>query len=176
MKNSCGAVLFCFVNHKIHIILGKEYQDYFHFKGTCTKSETLEQAAIREVYEETLGIVNVSRLPLLCTHVQTKKKKYHLGLICVQPSFVSQFTSKRKRVLNNSLSQFSDKRFLEKQHVALFPLHDLPFMRYVTQEPINFFSSFLMSVQESIDLARESSRTQLESSRVFEECPDILPT
>lgn len=77
-KNSCGAILYTIKDNKVYIILGKESRDWFPFKGVCEKNETLEEAAIREIEEETCRIVKINNIALDCKYA-SYRKIYHIG-------------------------------------------------------------------------------------------------
>ena len=117
MKHSCGALLYSWdLNGNFGIILGSEKDNWLPFKGGPDKDETYEQAAIREIYEETCGLVKLDNINL--DHVfNTKHKIYHIGLIYVDYEIIKQFPIEvaKKQV-------GIDYRFLEKTALRFFPL------------------------------------------------------
>lgn len=115
MKNSCGAILYAFdKDGRIGIILGSEgYEEWLPFKGCNEEGETFEQTAIREIREETCGLVSLDSISL--DHVFTTKHKiYRIGLCRVDFDIIEQFEKVRKAE--------SRKEFREKQEIRFFPL------------------------------------------------------
>lgn len=143
--HSCGAILYTIYNNKIYIILGKEHGDWFPFKGKCEYNETFEQAAVREIEEETCGLIklNPRDINLNCNY-STSRKYYHIGLNFVPYTFIKEFYLKRK-VIN-------DKKFLEKTHIKMFDLSDLDkyMFHQVTSIPLIYYHPFLKDLQEKI--------------------------
>jgi 8-oxo-dGTP pyrophosphatase MutT (NUDIX family) len=141
-KHSCGAILYTIYKNKIYIILGKEEGEWFPFKGTCEKGETIMQAAIREISEETCKLVNATEqeLSLDCVY-QTKRKYYHIGLLYVDHTIVNKFYKIRQ-------SQTLTK-FLEKTEIKMFSLNDILKNTFhtITQTPILFYWSILQDIQ-----------------------------
>jgi 8-oxo-dGTP pyrophosphatase MutT (NUDIX family) len=137
-KHSCGAILYTTIEGVHYMILGKENGDWFPFKGTREGNETNEQAAIREVYEETCGLVRVSDITLYC-HYSTKRKHYHIGLIYVDPDIISKFNKKR-----NNPSLKIAPCFIEKSEIALFRIDKLRFRKFhkVSMIPILFYMRY----------------------------------
>jgi ADP-ribose pyrophosphatase YjhB (NUDIX family) len=73
LLHSCGAVLYTIKGSRLYVVLGKEGDAYFHFKGCCEPGETYEETAIREVYEETMGLVRIKSIALECESIASKK-------------------------------------------------------------------------------------------------------
>lgn len=118
MKNSCGAILYTFnTEGKIGVILGLEGSDeWLPFKGCNETGESFEQTAIREIKEETCGLVTLENISL--DHVFTTKHKiYRIGLCQVDFSIIEQFEQVRKAE--------SRKEFREKQEIKFFPLDSI---------------------------------------------------
>jgi ADP-ribose pyrophosphatase YjhB (NUDIX family) len=134
-KHSCGAILYTIKNNQIFIILGKEYTDWFPFKGICEQGETFEEAAVREINEETCGIINIpiAKIQLNC-HFSTQRKQYHIGLVYVDNFFLRDFYNLKK-------NPKCEKKFLEKTQIKLFALNTLSNFKfhYVTYIPIRFY-------------------------------------
>ena len=95
---SCGALLYtCDPHGQLGVVLGVERTEsygYLPFKGRPEANETYEQAAIREVYEETCGLVQVDHIEL-CHQFQTIHKRYFIGLIKVPYDIIEKFEIKR---------------------------------------------------------------------------------
>ncbi len=142
--HSCGALLYTLYNNRVYIILGKEYDDWFPFKGKCEKNETFEMTAVREIEEETCGIVKLSGIKLKCNYA-TSRKQYHIGLEYVSHTIITEFYKKRKT--------YKEKKYLEKTEIKMFPLSSIGERKFhpVTQTPINFYYMFLLDLQEKIN-------------------------
>lgn len=114
MKHSCGAILYTISPWgEVGVILGKEHGNYLQFKGCTQPGETKEQTAIREIYEETCGLVKIDKITLY--HVfNTKHKHYHIGLCYVPYNIIYDFPKALK----------TEKRhdYLEKTAIRFFPL------------------------------------------------------
>ena len=117
---SCGAVLYTTDPHgQLGVILGVERTEsygYLPFKGQPEDNETYEQAAIREVYEETCGLVHVDHIDL-CHQFATTHKRYFIGLIKVPYDIIEKFEIKRAqetRIVN-----------MEKIKIKFFPLNQM---------------------------------------------------
>lgn len=117
---SCGALLYtCNPHGQLGVILGVERTEsygYLPFKGRPEANETYEQAAIREVYEETCGLVQVDHIDL-CHQFQTTHKKYFIGLIKVPYDIIKKFEIKRATETNASS--------MEKLKIKFFPLNQM---------------------------------------------------
>ena len=117
---SCGALLYANdPTGQLGVIVGMEATEsygYLPFKGRPEQNETLEQAAIREVYEETCGLILVNQIDLR-HQFETAHKKYYIGLIKVPYEIVEQFEQKRA-VETNACR-------MEKRKIKFFPLSQL---------------------------------------------------
>jgi hypothetical protein len=120
-----------------------EKGEWFPFKGTREKGETNNDAAIREIYEETCTLVEITNIDLDCNY-STKRKHYHIGLIQVEPSIMSEFYDKR--------SFLEEKEFLEKTSIRAFALANIEknFFHSVTKIPIQHYYNKLKDIQKSI--------------------------
>ena len=148
-KHSCGAILYTIINHKIHIVLGMEKQQWFPFKGTREKGETNEETAIREIYEETCGIIKLRKINLKC-NFSTKRKHYHIGLIYVKPDIIEKFHTNRKNILENVDPLNNDYiSFIEKTDIKMFPLSCVKYknFHYVTITPIDYYYRTLKNIE-----------------------------
>jgi hypothetical protein len=118
---SCGAILYAFnESGELGVILGDEIKDtsvsYLPFKGCMEPGETPEITAIREINEETCGIVQLNAIKL--DHkFTTKRKEYHIGLVEVPYEIVSQF--------NDIVKTESKKQYKEKRSMKFFRMRDL---------------------------------------------------
>ena len=118
---SCGAILYAFNDSgELGVILGDEIKDtnvsYLPFKGCMEPGETPEITAIREINEETCGIVQLNTIKL--DHkFTTKRKEYHIGLVEVPYKIVSQFS--------DIVKTESKKQFKEKRSIKFFRMRDL---------------------------------------------------
>jgi ADP-ribose pyrophosphatase YjhB (NUDIX family) len=117
MKNSCGGLLYAISpNGTTGIILGIEGNDWLPFKGCNEPNETFEQTAIREICEETCGIVQIKTIKL--DHQFTSKRKnYYIGLVCVDYDIVNQFD-----IISKNENRIEYK---EKKELRFFPLCDV---------------------------------------------------
>jgi 8-oxo-dGTP pyrophosphatase MutT (NUDIX family) len=117
MKTSCGALFYSFnTDGDIGVILGLEYYDWLPFKGCVEAGETPEQAAIREVHEETCGLVCLETIDL--NHkFMSKRKHYHIGLCFVPCDIIDKFSELVK--------DENRKAFKEKKELKFFPLNDI---------------------------------------------------
>lgn len=121
-----------------------EKGEWFPFKGTREKGETNDETAIREIYEETCTIVDVSSIDLDC-HYSTKRKHYHIGLIQVDSCIMTEFYKKR--------AEIEDKEYLEKTSIKAFALDDMDcyFFHTVTKIPIQYYYNKLSAIQQNIN-------------------------
>lgn len=123
MKVSCGAIFYTYDPYgNIGIILGLEGDDWLPFKGCNEKGETYEETAIREIYEETCGLIRVDKISL--DHAfASKRKKYYIGLIYVDYDIIEKFSQLRKA---------EDRpNFIEKKSLRFFNLDTVLFNNYV---------------------------------------------
>ena len=147
LKISCGAVLYTIINKRVYLVLGKEYENYYHYKGGCHSNETFEETAIREIYEETMGLVKLDNIILDCRNTITKNKRYILGLVYIEPIIIHQF-NERKKLGNTCFPEC----FNEKDDMKLFSLEcifnlDLP---KPTIKPILFYYKKLYNIQKKL--------------------------
>ena len=147
-KHSCGALLFTLYNNEIHIVLGMEKNEWFPFKGTKEPNESLKETAIREIYEETCGIVNLNNIYLNCNY-STKRKYYHIGLVFVNINILKKFYGQRNKYKNKEGDNFA---FLEKSCIKLFNINELHNYKFhsISLIPINYYKEFLFKLQTCI--------------------------
>jgi DNA-binding ferritin-like protein (Dps family) len=149
-KHSCGAILYTIFNNKLYVILGMEKGKWYPFKGTRELGETNEIAAIREIYEETCGIIKVKNIDLLCNFT-TKRKHYHIGVVKIDHDFIKKFYNTRKYILKNTNhSCINYNSFLEKNAIKMFSLESIRYKKfhYVTETPINYFYEYLNEIEK----------------------------
>lgn len=142
MKNSCGAILYTFDKEgKIGVILGCEgFEEWLPFKGCNEEGETYEQTAIREIREETCGLVDINSIVL--EHVFTTKHKiYRIGLCQVDFDIIEKFALAR--------SAENRKEFREKQEIKFFALETVfakPSVHSISRASIKFYWDKLMTI------------------------------
>jgi hypothetical protein len=116
MKISCGAIFYTFdIHNNIEVVLGLEGDQWFPFKGCKEADETIKQTAIREIREETCGLVDIKEINL--EHkFSSKRKIYFIGICEVSNDFVNQFEKKRLEETRVA--------FMEKKAVRTFSLSE----------------------------------------------------
>lgn len=156
MKHSCGAILYSFEpeTHDIGIILGLEHRYWLPFKGCTEFGEDYESAAIREIYEETCGLVDVNSIQLE-HNFYTSKKHYHIGLTYADYNIVNDFDKERKKHKNN-------KAFIEKTKLKFFTLKNLKKhmskIHKLTKSSIIYYWDKLMMLNCSKQTSLQGSR------------------
>jgi len=119
-KNSCGAIFYTFnLNNVIGVVLGDEGEDkeeWLPFKGCAEDDETLEDAAKREILEESGGLVMVDNINLE-HRFSTKRKNYYIGLVKVPYDIVD--------IYNNRITNETRYAFKEKKKLKFFPLNEV---------------------------------------------------
>ncbi len=147
-KKSCGAILYTTnLDGELGIILGDESRGdvsgWLPFKGGCKENETIEQAAIRELYEETCGLVKRDSIDLQ-NKFRTKRKEYHIGLCEVPYSIIVEFDIVREKETR--------EEFMEKKRIKFFKfpdvLHD-PLVHNISKSSILFYKDFLENLISS---------------------------
>lgn len=142
-KCSAGAILYTIVENKIYYILGSEtpwgvkpqkfdiyaqkfnvnkfdYRSLFPFKGSIeTYDKSLIETAIREIYEETLGLIKIDNINFDICFKSNKEKSYFIGFIEIDKSFVPNFNILRKDT--EKMLTYSDN-FKEKIGVVALPI------------------------------------------------------
>lgn len=115
MKTSCGAIFYTYnENKQLGIILGDEGHDcesWLPFKGCVEENESLINTAIREVAEETCGLVNLTPMDLKLEHIfTTKRKTYYIGLCYAKYSIIEEFDKKRQ---SETRTAYTEKKKLK---------------------------------------------------------------
>lgn len=151
-RHSCGAILYTILNNKIYIILGMEKGRWFPFKGVREKGETNELAAIREIYEETCGIIQLDNIELKCNY-STKRKHYHIGLIKTSNDVINNFYKNRNYILNNEKYIDNYFSYLEKSDIKMFPLENIFSNNFheVTAVPIKYYYTYLKLLENRLN-------------------------
>lgn len=143
MRHSCGAILYAFdPKGQLGIILGLEGYHWLPFKGGPEKNETFEEAAIREIYEETCKIVKLDYINLK-HNFKSKHKSYHIGLVKVNYNIIENFKKKRKRENKNI--------YKEKKEIAFFPLNIVrthTAVHNITLASINYYWDQLIKIND----------------------------
>lgn len=159
MKHSCGALLFTFDERgNILIVLGSEGEPlrWFNFKGCCDEHETYEQAAMREIYEETRGLVQLNSISL--DHVfQTKNKYYHIGLVYVPMDIIHKFYQ-----IDENLLPPEQK---EKKQIRVFSILECLLserIHSITKESILYYWSYFEYLQNQ-RIASDTSKCIVQS-------------
>lgn len=149
-RHSCGAILYTVYNNKIFIVLGMEKGQWFPFKGTRERGETNEQTAIREINEETCGVVKLKNIELKC-HFSTKRKHYHIGLIKIESDVIGKFYKSRAQITVNNYDNDYDV-FLEKSDIKMFPLESIfnNDFHSITTIPIKYYFPHLKLLEKQI--------------------------
>lgn len=117
MKHSCGALFYTYnTDRELGIILGEEGYEWLPFKGCPKDDETYEQTAIREIFEETGGLIRLNSIKLK-HYFTSKHKHYHIGLVYVPYETIYYFNRRRH------LETRPD--FTEKKELKFFPLSSI---------------------------------------------------
>ena len=146
MKHSCGAVLYTMYKGEFGIILGAEGGDcikWFHFKGCNEIGETYEDAALREVEEETGGLVKLTNLSL-DHNFATKRKFYHMGLAKVNSNIIKQFNKERSKQKVDVRKEKKELRFFSlTDSIINKDIHD------ITKSSIIYYWDVLVKLRKS---------------------------
>lgn len=112
-EHSCGAILFTYNDEgELGVVLGEEYGLWLPFKGRPHDGESFEDAARREINEETGGLVTINSIDL--AHVfSSRYKEYHIGLVWVPYIIINEF--------NKQQPHETRKDFREKKRLQFFP-------------------------------------------------------
>jgi len=114
MKTSCGAVFYTYnPNGELGIILGLEGTEWLPFKGCNEEGENFEETAIREIREETCGLVNLTSICL--DHKFTSKRKHYCIGLCEAPfDIIDKFPTMR---CVESRAEYKEKKKLKFFHI-----------------------------------------------------------
>lgn len=137
MKNSCGAIFYTYdPNGNLGIILGSENGEWLPFKGCNEEGETFNQTAIREINEETCGLINIKNI-ILEHKFTSKRKHYHIGLCQVNYDIIEKFNN-----IRNQDKQSLEKEFLEKEELKFFDMENIISCRVIhniSKSCINYY-------------------------------------
>lgn len=138
MKSSCGALFYAYdPAGKLGIILGLEGKKWLPFKGCNEPGESLEQTAIREIREETCGLIDISHIDL--EHQFTSKRKhYYIGLCEVPYDCIQLFEDLRVDEERNE--------YLEKKKLKFFPFDEVLYddlVHNITKASIRYYWNHL---------------------------------
>jgi hypothetical protein len=152
-KHSCGAILYTILNNKLYIVLGLEKNIWLPFKGVKENYETYEEAAIREIREETCGLLKINSISLDCSF-STKRKNYHIGLCEIKYDDINKFNKQifyyNKKLLYNKKYSV----FLEKTNIKLFPLDTIFENNFhiISSIPIKHYYSTLQKINKEYQI------------------------
>lgn len=145
MLHSCGAILYTIYKQRVYVVLGREFDEWMPFKGTNEEGETWDETAVREIEEETCGLVRIApnQIQLRCIFA-TNRKYYHIGLIYVDYHNIMRFKQVRKRM--------HKKAYREKTAIRLFDIAYLHNVRFhpITTRCIIFYLLDLKRIQEQL--------------------------
>ena len=162
MEHSSGALLYSFSpDNEIGVILGLENNHWLPFKGTNNINETYEEAAIREIFEETCGLVKIDVINLDHSF-STKYKHYHIGLVEVPFSIVNDFT-KQRQIENRC-------EFIEKKSIKFFPLNELKnnlYIHSITMSSILFYWNKLITAKKGIGFIKSNKNERIRYLAVY---------
>lgn len=151
-KHSCGAILYTIHEDSVYIVLGMEKSEWYPFKGVREIGESSKDAAIREVCEETCGVISPVELEslTLCCNYSTKRKHYHIGLAYMPFEGISKFYQNRSRMLHEN--DPSKWMYLEKTHLSMFNINKLNAYKFheITSIPIKFYYNQLKKMQQTL--------------------------
>lgn len=150
-KHSCGAILYTIYNNTIYIILGMEKGQWFPFKGTRETGESNEQTAIREIHEETCGVVILDNIELKCNY-STKRKHYHIGLVKVSPNIINHFYKNKEELIRVHKYNEDYYKYLEKSDIKMFSLKNIINIDFheVTSVPIKYYYNYLKKLENNL--------------------------
>jgi ADP-ribose pyrophosphatase YjhB (NUDIX family) len=174
-KHSCGAILYTISNNNVYVVLGMEKGQWFPFKGTREKGETNNQAAIREIKEETCNAVHIKHIELKCNY-STKRKHYHIGLTRITSEEFNLFYHNKHIMLHEYNPKGTPLEYnwayVEKEDIKMFPLDNIMSNNFheITKIPIKYYYHYLSKLQR--DVRRKLRRnkpnlTKISKSRNF---------
>lgn len=161
MKTSCGALFYTYdLNGQLGIVLGLEGVDWLPFKGCNELGETLEETAIREVREETCGLVKLDKIEL--EHQFTSKRKhYHIGLCEVPYDIIDTFSAVRARE--------GRVEYKEKKRLRFFSIDTIlenNAIHNISKASVMYYWNKLMSLKKSNVIDQTTYRSRLRKHSV----------
>lgn len=175
LKNSCGAIFYSFDPQGVlGIILGDEgdcdNEEWLPFKGCAEENEPFEEAAKREIKEESGGLVIINNI-VLEHKFATKRKTYHIGVIEVPYGIIEEYNNKR-----NSETR---KEYKEKKKLKFFPLNSVLHasgVHSISRASINYYTDRLKCLAvkpfSNNELLRNQAISLNEAKRIKERCSD----
>ena len=149
MKHSCGALLFTRdKNNQLGVILGLEDDEWLPFKGCNESNETYEETAIREILEETCGLIQITNISLE-HRLTSKRKHYKIGLVLVDYDICDKFPKARN--IENL-----QEAYYEKKKIKFFPLDDVLYseVHNLSKASIRYYWNMMQSNILPIDNCR----------------------
>ena len=167
MKTSCGAIFYSFnPQGRLGIILGREGRNWLPFKGCCEYKESFEDAAIREIFEETCGIIKLNSIAL--DHkFASKHKRYLIGLVQVPYSLIQDFTDRR---VTEQRANFCEKKGL--RFFAIEKVLDHQRVHGITKASIRYYWNKLLYLRggnANNDIIPQNTRLSWQCDRRDEE-------
>ena len=150
--HSCGAILYTIQEGQVCIVLGMEKGDWFPFKGTRERGETNTQTAIREINEETCGVVNIKYIELNC-NFSTKRKHYHIGLVRITSEEFDAFYTNKDIMAKKINTKDYKLTYMEKTEIKKFPINTISNINFheISTIPIKFYYKYLIKLQYAIN-------------------------
>ncbi len=159
-KHSCGALLYTIYKNQVFVVLGMEKGNWFPFKGTREHGESNNDAAIREICEETCNVVKIKKIDLDCKY-STKRKYYHIGLVEIQYTDIDKFYENRRKLTEYIKKENCDnEKFyscLEKTYIDMFHINGILSRNFhnVTMKPIKYYYKKLMNIQNKLNSSKK---------------------
>lgn len=124
-KSSCsyGAMFYTRISGIPHVILGSEGPEktWCPFTGQIEKHETSKDCAIREVFEESRGLIELNEVFFDFTWHKKSGGEIGIMLVYVEPDFIEKFNKMDVSKLPNSYSEKSEVRAFELGQVVKIP-------------------------------------------------------
>jgi hypothetical protein len=151
MKTSCGALFYSYDNEgNLGIILGLEGVDWLPFKGCNEIGETFEQTAIREIKEETCGLIVIENINL--EHRFTSKRKHYcIGLCEVPYDIIDKFADLRANECRHEYNEKRKLRFFKVQET----LHS-DMIHNISKASIKYYWNKLMALKKKVGKVEEN--------------------
>lgn len=165
MKISCGAILYTYKQGRLGIILGLEGTEWLPFKGGLEKNETPEQAASREIYEETCELVKIDPPNIKLNHrFSSKRKIYQIGLCYAPIDIIYKFEKKRKKETNYSLREKKSLKFFDICNIL-----DNPKIHSISKASIAYYWNDLMNIMYINDFRNQINYVNINECRNYNE-------
>jgi hypothetical protein len=155
MRTSCGALFYSYDTlGNLGIVLGLEGYEWLPFKGCNEENETLEQTAIREINEETCGLVNITMINLE-HNFTSKRKNYHIGLCEVPYEIINNFA--------NVIQTEKRAAYKEKKKLKFFDLYAIlqdKSVHNITKASVRYFWTKLIELDRSCNKPLDTSKDE----------------